>query len=78
MNMKLKEILEKYELISFCKDICDVDDDKEEYVLNEISMIDDTYVDMNGEDHKAELKVGDFEIFDIEMQNTYGFCRCNI
>lgn len=75
-TMNMKEILNEYELISYCRD-SEEDSENEEmkFVLSEINMSDDTYTDIESVNHKDELQKGDFEIFNENMQNTYGFCR---
>lgn len=72
MQKIIKEILKEYELISFCGD---TRLENTKYELLEIYLSDETYTDKEGVDHKNKLQKGDFEIFDIDLQNTYGFCR---
>ena len=71
----MKEILKEFKLISFCRDSERDAKDSIVYELQEISMTDEKYTDIDGDDCKELLQVGDFEIFDTKMQNTYGFCR---
>jgi hypothetical protein len=74
-RLTMKGIKQNYEIISLVKDY----NEDVEFILLKVSdytlNVNDKMTDILGIDHKKEIKIGDYEIFDTSLQNTYGFCR---
>jgi hypothetical protein len=69
------EIKKDFDIVSLVADY----DDGIEFTMLEISdytlAVNGQMTDKLGVDHKKEIKIGDYEIFDTAIQDTYGFCR---